>query len=82
MPVPSVFREYLKTAALRATKLRVPAHESRIHIVCKLQLSRSRGQITKSGQNQMCTPGPASNLKIVGTVLVRFFSNFQDEILE
>ena len=40
--------------------------------------SRSKGQATRSGQSQMCTPGPAS----VGTVLVRMFSNFQDDVLE
>ena len=35
MPPPTVFREYLKTAARSAARFRVPAHKSRVHLVCK-----------------------------------------------
>ena len=61
------FRKYLKkkTAVRSAAKSRVHAHKLRIHLVCSFLLPRSKGQVTRSGQSQMCTPGPASNVKFV-----------------
>ena len=81
---PVFFSNISKMAGRSTAKFRVPAHKLRIHVVCKVRLPRSKGQVTRSGQSQMCTPGPASNLedRVVGTVLVRMFSNFHDEILE
>ena len=59
------FANISKTAARSVAKVGLPAHQSRIHLVCKFCLPRSKGQVTRSGQSHMCTPGPASSLKIV-----------------
>ena len=57
------------------------------YILCvAFDLLISKVQVARSGQSQMCTPGPVSNFKIVlwavGTALVRTFSNVQDDILD
>ena len=59
------FANNLKTTAHSAAKFDIPAHNSWTHLVCKFWLPRSKGQVTRSGQSQMCPPGPVSNLKIV-----------------
>ena len=55
------FANTLKTAARSAAKFDIPAHNSWTHLVFKFWLPRSKGQVTRSGQSQMCTSGPASN---------------------
>ena len=55
---PPVFANNLKTAARSGGIL---DNNSRINLVCKFWLPRSKGWITRSGRSQMCTSGPASN---------------------
>ena len=55
------FANNLKMTERGAAKFGIPAHNSRTHLVCKFWLPRSKGQVTMSGQSQMCTSGPASN---------------------
>ena len=71
-----LFAQISQTAARSAAKFDVLAHKSRIHLVCKFLLPRSKGQLTRSGQSQMCTQGSASNLKIV------LWAQFQSECFQ
>ena len=49
------FANNLKTVVRSAAKFGIPAHNSLTNLVCKFWLSRSKGQVTRSGQSQMCT---------------------------
>ena len=67
------FCDISKTATRSAAKFEVPAQKK--YIMCVIfyfLVPRPKGKVTRSGQSQMCAPGPASNLMIV--LLVCSFS--------